>query len=126
MNTIASLPLRSLVAGALLSALALSSAPVSSADEGTTPPQVIVKFAGLDISSSQGAAALYGRIHRAAVNVCSRTYNNNFAYMLYKDACIKKTIADAVTKVDAPALSSIFASRYGVAAPVELAAADVR
>jgi UrcA family protein len=126
MNTITSLPLRSLVAGALLSALALSSAPVSSANEGTTPAQVIVKFAGLDISTSQGAAALYGRIHSAAINVCSRMYNSNFAYMLYKADCIKKTIADAVTKVDVPALSAIFASRYGVAAPVELAAADAR
>jgi UrcA family protein len=126
MNTITSLPLRSLVAGALLSALALSFAPVSSADEGTTPPQVIVKFAGLNITTSQGAAVLYGRIHSAAVNVCSRMYNSNFAYMLYKDACIKNTIADAVTRVDVPALSAIFASKYGVAAPVELAAADTR
>jgi UrcA family protein len=126
MNTITSLPLRSLVAGALLSALTLSSAPVSSADGDTPPAQVIVKFAGLDISTSQGAAALYGRIHSASVNVCSRMYNRNSAYILYKHDCIRKTIADAVTKVDAPALSAIFASRYGVAAPVELAAAHAR
>ena len=55
MNTITSTPLRTLVAGAILSALAFSFATVSSADDGTAPPQVIVKFADLDVSTSQGA-----------------------------------------------------------------------
>ena len=57
---------RSLVAGAILSALTLSIATASRADDGTAPPQVVVKFADLDVSTSPGAAALYSRIHRAA------------------------------------------------------------
>ena len=55
MNTITSTPLRTLVAGAILSALSLSFATVSSAEERTTPPQVTVKFGDLDVSTSQGA-----------------------------------------------------------------------
>src|SRR6202451_1332064 len=94
MKTITSTSLRTLLAGAILSALAFSFATVSSANEGTTPPQVIVKFADLDLSTSQGAVALYGRIHSAAVNVCSRVYDSDLAYKLNKDACLQEVIAD--------------------------------
>jgi hypothetical protein len=45
---------------------------------------------------------------------------------LNKDACLQKVIADAVTKVNEPALSAFFASKYGVSAPVALAATDER
>lgn len=39
-------------------------------------------------------------------------------YKANKDACMKKAIADAVTKVNQPSLSAVFASKYGVSAPV--------
>jgi UrcA family protein len=126
MNTIPSTTLRTLVAGAILSALGFSFATVSSAEEATTPPQVIVKFADLDVSTSQGAVALYGRIRGAAEDVCSRMYISTEAYRRHKDACLQKLIADAVIKVDEPALSAVFASKYGVSAPVVLAAAETR
>jgi UrcA family protein len=124
MNTMTSTPLRTLVAGAILSSLALGFATVSCADERATSPQLIVKFGDLDVSTSKGAAALYGRIHNAAFNVCWRMYDHdNLAYRLNKDACLQKVIADAVTKVNQPALSAVFASKYGLSAPLVLAAA---
>jgi UrcA family protein len=126
MNTITSTPLRTLVAGAILSALAFSFATVSRADDGTAPPQVIVKFADLDVSTSQGAAALYGRIHSAAVDVCSRMYVDEQAYKWHKNACLQKVIGDAVIKVNRPALSAVFASKFGVSPPIVLAAAGTR
>jgi UrcA family protein len=126
MNTITSTPLRTLVAGAMVSALALSFAAVSHADDGTTPPQVIVKFADLDVSTSPGAVALYSRIHRAAVDVCSRMYVIEQAYRLHKEACLHQVIADAVIKVNRPALSAVFASKFGGSLPVVLVAAGTR
>jgi UrcA family protein len=126
MNTIPSTSIHTLVAGAILSALAFSFATVSRAEEGATPPQVNIKFADLDVSTSRGAVALYGRIHSAAVNVCWRMYDSNEAYRLNKDVCLRKVIADAVSKVNEPALSAVFASKYGVSAPVVLAAAHAR
>ena len=126
MNRTTSTPRRTLVAGAILSALAFSFATVSHADDGTAPPQVIVKFGDLDVSTSQGAAALYGRIRSAAVDVCSRMYVTEQAYRFHKDACLQKVIADAVIKVDRPALSAVFASKYGVSPPMVLAAAGTR
>ncbi len=124
MNTIPSTPLRTLVAGVLLSALAFSFATVSNADEDTTAPRVIVKFWDLDLSSSQGATVLYGRIHSAATDVCRRMYEA--AYRLHRDACLHQVIADAVTKVNQPELSAVFASKYGKPQSVVLAAAGTR
>jgi len=126
MNTIPSTPLRTLVAGAILSALAFSFATVSRADERTTRPQVIVKFGDLDLSTSQGAVALYGRIHSAAVNVCWRVYASDPLYSLENDACLHKAIGDAVIKVNRPALSAVFASKYRTPQPAVLAAAEAR
>jgi len=126
MSTITSTARRTLVAGAILSVLAFSFATVSNADEDTAPPQVIVKFADLDASTSQGAAALYRRIDSAAEVVCLRMYISTEAYKRYKNACLQKVIADAVTKVNEPALSAVFASKYGTSAPVVLAAAGTR
>jgi UrcA family protein len=126
MKIIPSTALRTLAASAIFSALALSFATVSSAEEDATPPQVIVKFADLDLSTSPGAVALYGRIQSAADNVCRRVYINAEAYRHYKTTCLQKIIADAVNKVNEPALSAVFASEYGVSAPVVLAAAGTR
>jgi UrcA family protein len=77
-------------AGARLSALAFSLANVSRADDGTAPPQVIVKFVDLDVSTSKGAAALYSRIRSAAVDVCSRMYIDEQALKWHKNACMQK------------------------------------
>lgn len=125
-QSIISTPRRILVAGAILSALAFGFATVSSAEEDATPPQVIVKFVDIDVSTSTGAVALYGRIHGAAEDVCWRMYTSTEAYRWHKDACLRKVIADAVIKVNEPALSAVFASKYGISAPVVLAAAGTR
>jgi UrcA family protein len=122
MNTIPSTSLRTLVAGAILSALVFSIATVSSAEEHTTPPQVVVKFADLDLSTAQGAVALYGRIRGAADDVCSRMYISTEAYRRHKDVCLQKLIADAVNKVNQPSLSAVYASKYSVSAPMVVAA----
>jgi len=126
MTMITSKPIRTLVAGALLSALPLSFATVCSADDITSPPQVTVKYADLDVSTSQGAEALYSRIHQAANDVCWHMYDTTAAYKLHQDACMKKVIADAVAKVNQPSLSDVFAAKYGTPAPVVLASAQTR
>ena len=117
---------RTLLAGMILSALTFSFATVSRADDGTAPPQVIVKFADLDVSTSKGAAALYGRIHSAAVEVCSRMYVSEQAYKWHKYAYLQKVIGSTVIKVNRPALSAVFASKFGVSPPMVLAAAEGR
>ena len=85
-----------------------------------------MKFADLDTSTSQGAAALYRRIHGAAVDVCSRMYVLELAYRVHKDVCLQTVIGDAVTQANSPALSAVFASKFGVSPPLVLAAAGTR
>jgi UrcA family protein len=126
MNTINSMYRRTLVAGAVLSALAFSFATVSRANDEAAPPQVTVKFADLDVSTSTGAAALYGRIKHAAVEVCSRMYPIELAYKWNEKACLQKVIGDTVIKVDRPALSAVFASKYGVSPTILLASTGTR
>jgi UrcA family protein len=121
MNTITSTPIRTLVAGAILSVLAFSFATASRADDDTTPPQVTVKFADLNVSTPPGAEALYSRIHGAAVNVCSRMYVDEQAYRWHKNACLEKAIGDAVIKVNRPALSAVYRAKTGKEAPTHLA-----
>lgn len=126
MNTIISTPRRTLIAGAILGALAFSFATVSRAAEDTMPPQELVKFADLDVSTSQGASALYDRIRRAAINVCSRSYDSGLAYWLEKDACLRKAIGDAVVTLNRPALSAVYASKYHTSQPAVLVAEKAR
>jgi UrcA family protein len=125
MNTNPSRFHRTLTAGAILGALATIS-NVYGADEAPAPPQVLVKFADLDVSTLQGGLALYGRIHGAADDVCSRMYPNTVAYRWHKDSCLQKVIAGAVAKVNEPALSAVFASKYGMSAPMVVATAEAR
>jgi UrcA family protein len=114
MNATTSTSLRSsLVAGAILGALALSFATVSSAEESTTPPQAIVKFGDLDISTPQGAIALYGRIRSAADRVCWPKYSSDNVTSQLNNACMQQVIAEAVMEVNRPALSAVYEAKYG-------------
>src|SRR5271157_5231900 len=110
MNTTTSTALRTLVAGAIVSALAFSFATVSNADDGTTPPQVIVKFGDLNISNPQGAATLYARIRSAAKSVCSQFDGRRLEEMAKRNACIDMAILGAVTMVNNSALSALYSA----------------
>jgi UrcA family protein len=94
---------RSVLATAVLGALSMSLATVCTAAESTQPPQITVKFSDLNVSTPQGAAALYGRIERAAREVCRPLEERNFRSKAY-DSCLHQAIADAVAKVGQPAL----------------------
>lgn len=63
-----------------------------------------VKFADLDISTPPGAHVLYMRILAAAQVVCSYY---PFATDGDKASCVRDAIADAVTKINQPALSAL-------------------
>ncbi|MGH8137403.1 MAG: UrcA family protein [Steroidobacteraceae bacterium] len=83
-------------------------------------PSVTVKYGDLDLSTTAGATALYGRIKRAARTVCGmdsiqpeeRVYGN------WKP-CYNQAIATAVTKVNSPMLTAVHG---GKATPARLAA----
>lgn len=64
-----------------------------------------VKFADLDISNPSGAHTLYRRIRAAAQVVCSYYF---FATDTDKAGCVRDATADAVKKINQPALSAVY------------------
>ena len=108
-------------AGALLIAVASSFAGICSAAD-TAPLQTLVKYGDLDVSSAAGATALYARIHAAAAQVCRPFDGRDLRFQKLKEACIHDAIADAVIKVDQPALFSVYKAKSGTSKPIMLVA----
>jgi len=118
MNTlIATTGLRRLIATAIVGALASSFGTVSAADVRLDSRSQIVKFADLNISNPPGAATLYARIRAAAESVCSY-------YVFTSDGaekrCINNAIANAVTKVNEPALFAVYNAKNKPRLPAAL------
>lgn len=107
MNTMtASIDLRRLVALAILGASALGFAAVSTAGD-TVTRSVTVQYGDLNIANPQGAEALYGRITRAAQQVC-QTPDDTIENLADVFKCEHKAIAAAVTKVGHPELIAVY------------------
>ncbi len=66
-----------------------------------------VNFHDLDLSTIEGATALYKRIRRAANFVCSDTGTAGLASYREWRSCYQTAIADAVTKVNNPLLTAV-------------------
>lgn len=100
----------------LLLALSVLSARAALAGETNTAlvNQVAVSYAGLDLSSQNGAATLYRRIRVAAQSVCKELYTLTLGQRRHKwDLCVRDAIARAVLNVNAPALTAYTTARIG-------------
>ena len=122
MNTmITSRTPRRILATAILGAFACTLATVCTAAEANLP-QMTVKYADLDISKPQGAAALYARIQQAARQVCLPLDGAAVSSKARMGACVHKAIADAVAKVGQPALFDAYSAHNGQPTQIILAA----
>jgi UrcA family protein len=125
MNTMStSTQLRGLIATAILGALAFGFAGVSAAaDSGAR--STTVKYGDLNLSDPQGAATLYRRIVKAARAVCDSSDESPWS-MVAADRCVKKAVADAVTKVGQPQLIAVYNAKNPQPLPFTLATAQLR
>jgi UrcA family protein len=124
MNTLtATNRIPSLIATALLGAMASALTAQPAAANGVEPLQVTVKYADLNVSHPQGAAVLYGRIRAAAAVVCAPFDRGGLSVKLHRDACVDNAIADAVTAVNEPALLAVYGTKTGKTPPVRVALA---
>jgi UrcA family protein len=71
---------------------------------GADSPQIMVRFADLDVSHPRGAAILYRRISSAAKEVCSPIESRGYYSIDRREACIDEAITNAVNTVNQPAL----------------------
>ena len=95
--------LSGLLATAIFACLGLGLCVVAAAGPGAESRTV--KFADLDMSDPSSAHVLYRRIQAAARVVCSYRF---FATDTDKARCVRDATADAVTKINRPALSAVY------------------
>ena len=107
--------LRDLIATAIFGALASTFSAVSAAAPSSA--SITVKYADLNVASRSGALVLYERIRTAAQNACSYFW---FKTDADEARCLQNTIANAVTKVNQPALSAVYNAKYKTSAPSPL------
>jgi UrcA family protein len=74
-------------------------------------PSVVVHFADLDLSRSEGATVLYQRLKGAAETVCAPLDDRDIARHFRFKACVQSAISAAVAKVDKPALTAYHESK---------------
>lgn len=121
------LRLSSLVATAVLSALAAGFSTVGVAADGAKAPTATVGYGDLDVSTVQGATALYARIRSAAEHVCSsfdRPLDLNSQAL--KADCISQAIAKGVAAVNEPALLMVYKANGGSPLPKKSRMAALR
>ena len=119
-------PLRILIAGAIVSAVTSGFCAAAVASDSTDAPHVVVQYGDLNQSNAQGAAMLYRRIRSAAETVCPGLEHASLASKRIEDACIQKAIADAVIKVNQPALFVVYNAKNTAPLPVMAAAGQIR
>lgn len=115
MNTI----IRHVITAAIASVLASGFAIPAGAAEDSSVRKITVKFADLNVSTPEGAAALYARIRTAALSVCGQQLDQMWTRAA-TNGCVHKAIADAVTKVNEPALIAVYNENYKPGLPTRL------
>src|SRR6516225_230269 len=85
---------------------------VSNAFAGEQVRSETVKFSDLNVNTSQGVQALYGRIHAAAWHVCLTTSTDPL-YQLGARDCARKAEAKAVETVNLPQLTAFYRMKTG-------------
>lgn len=109
--------LRNLIATAVFSALASGFGAVAAAADGPQPT-ARVKYGDLNVSTTEGATELYGRIRSAATHVCSsfdRPLDLN-SQALRAD-CIGQAVANGVATLNEPALFMVYKANGGTPLP---------
>lgn len=99
--------------GGVMASLVLAAPMISGAAEATTPVSRQVSYAGIDLSTPEGASALYVRLKGAARALCNTSDPVHVGPSWVYRECIEDALAGALRKVNRPLLSQAFVSDYG-------------
>jgi UrcA family protein len=69
--------------------------------------RAVVRFADLNLTAPHDVAELYRRIEHSARKVCAEHVRD-------KDDCVRRAIANAVAKIDRPALTAFHGNRLAM------------
>ena len=118
MNTSATL--RRLMAIAMVSAVTANFAVLARAADSDAP-QITVKYGELNVSTPQGVAEQYRRIHVAAERVCGSFDGRDLASKAHRDTCVHDAIAGAIQKAANPVLQALYDDKNGKPANIIVA-----
>jgi UrcA family protein len=102
-----------------------SAAVAAHADTVNDVPAVTVRYADLNLDTQAGVAALYNRIHNAAVQVCGDVDSRQLEEAVAAKACVDRAIAASVNAVQNPQLTRAYVVHGGVA-PKQINVASLR
>ena len=116
--------MKRVTASLLLAALTLPGPQlVGAANAADTPIRLVVNYANLDLSTAEGAKALYGRLRAAAEQVCAPLDRADLSLAWRYRACIQTALSNAVRDVDKPLLTQYYIERNGGVKDVSVALA---
>ena len=101
------------ITAAIFGALGLCASHVSAAADDTAAPQAVVTYGDLDLSNPQSAHELYSRITAAATKACTSYPVDGRSLAVYARlrTCTHHAVADAVIKINQPALFAVYNSK---------------
>jgi UrcA family protein len=100
--------IRSFAISAMVATLALAHTTNSYAADHSDYAKITVKFGDLNVSTREGAIALYGRIRAAARSVCPPLDDRALSAKAVTEACVSKAVKNAVTDINQPALFAVY------------------
>lgn len=100
------------ITATIFGSLALCGSSVSAAADGPML-EAVVTYSDLDLSNPQNARELYSRITAAANKVClsNPVDGRSLAVHAWLRECAHHAVADAVIRIDQPALFAIYNSK---------------
>jgi UrcA family protein len=99
-----------------MTALTVFASALAAAPTVDALPQVVVKFADLDLATDAGATALLRRIEAAAEQICGNPRGLQPLDRLVRvQQCNAQAIARAVTDLGAPKVTLVYRARYQAA-----------
>jgi len=107
-------PRRPLLGATLAVSGLLAAGAAFAADQADGTRELTIHYRDVDLSTSGGAMALYGRISRAARFVCGER-GRSLAEQSDWQRCDQAAIAGAVRRVDNPLLTMIYREHQGAA-----------
>jgi UrcA family protein len=101
--------------GALALSLLFAAASAGAADRTATSSDIAVKFSQEQVNSPADAEALYKKLRAAARSVCDADAGGHRTLEVRSrvDRCVKGVLADAVSKINQPLLTSVYEARNG-------------
>jgi UrcA family protein len=89
---------------------AVAAGTASAATPDNQVPSIVVRYSDQTLATDQGVQQLYGRIVRAARQVCPDAETRDLGARVRVQQCRQQSVARAIRQIDNPRLAELYAS----------------